>query len=234
MKKTKFKKLITKGEIAGERKDYKTALACFDEAVLISGAQRRWDNFVEALGHKIVIDKHFWQTTKDKGFLELMRGDIELGLKLSKMKKLPSRYLAVFQLRMGDILLQEKKFKESVPWFRQALKSLARTPKNAGYSEYLRHLGEGLILAGKEKEAKRNLRRSLRLLQKDRNVRPFHRSNLELAVIAWLALAVRKKDFKESKELFNQATSMARKLRDKYKMPMRLKQLELMKKEFGL
>lgn len=234
MRKSEFKKLITKGEIAREKKDYKTALACFDEAMLISGTQRRWDDFVEALGHKIVIDKNFWQTTKDKGFLESMWADVELGLRISKMKKLPGRYRAVFQLRMGDILLQEKKFKKSVPWFRQALKSLAGTPKNAGYSEYLRHLAEGLILAGKEREAKKNLRRSLRLLQKDRNVRPFHRLNLELAIIACLALAIRKEDPKKSKELFNQAVSMAKKLRDKYKMPMRLKQLEIMKKEFRL
>lgn len=234
MQKSKFKNLITKGEIAREKQDYKIALACFDEAMLISGKQKRWADFAEALGHKIVIDKNFWQTTKDRGFLELMRADVELGLNISKMKKLPGRYSAVFQLRMGDVLLQDKNFKKSVPWFRQALKSLAGTPKNAGYSEYLRHLAEGLILAGKENEAEKILSRSLKLLQKDKNVRPFHRLNLELAVIACLALAIRKKDLKRSKELLNKAFSMAKELKDKYKMPMRLKQLQIMKKEFKL
>lgn len=234
MAKSKFKELITKGEIAREKKDYRIALAYFDEAMLISGKDKRWADFAEALGHKVVIDKNFWQTTKDKGFLELMRADIKLGLSISKMKKLPGRYSALFQLRMGDVLLQEKKFKKSVPWFRQALRSLAGTPKNAGYSEYLRHLAEGLILTDKKKEAKRILSRSLRLLRGDRNVRPFHRLNLEVAIIAWLALAIRKEDSKKSKELFNRAVSMAKELRDRYKMPMRLKQLQMMKKEFKL
>ena len=234
MTKSKFKNLIEKGEISREKQDYKVALACFDEAMLISGKQRHWADFIEALGHKIVIDKNFWQITKDKGFLELMRADVGLGLSISRMKKLPGRYSAVFQLRMGDVLLQEKKFKKSVPWFRQALRSLAETPKNAGYSEYLRHLAEGLILMGKKKEAKKILLRSLRMLQKDTSVRPFHRLNLELAIIACLALAIKKENPKKSKELFSKAFTMANELKDKYKMPMRLKQLETMKKEFKL
>lgn len=234
MEKSKFRNLIRKGEIAREKQDYKTALTCFDEVMLISGKENRWADFAEALGQKIIIDKNFWQMTKDKGFLELMRAEVELGLKISRIKKLPSRYLAVFQLRMGDILRDEKKFKNSVLWFRKALKSLTGTPKNAGYSEYLRHLGAGLVLTGEKNQGKKILFRSLKLLREDKNICRFHRLNLELAIVAWLALAIKKEDPQKSRELFNRAFSMAKELKDKYKMPMRLRQLQLRKKEFGL
>lgn len=233
MRKSEFKNLITKGEIAREKKDYKTALACFDEAMLVSGKYNLWVNFLEALGHNIVIDKHFWWTTKDNGFLELMRADVGLGLKIAKMKKLPGRYLAVFQLRMGDVLVDEKKFAEAVEWYRKSVRSLAGLSKNAGYGEYLGHLGRGLVLA-KKKEAEKVLLRALNFIQKDKDIRPFHRLILESAVIVSLSLYHKKKNPKKSKELFNKAFVMARNLDEKYKMPMRLKQLEIMKKEFEL
>lgn len=233
MQKSKFKNLITKGEIAREKKNYKTALACFDEAMLISGKDGQWDDYVEAVGHKTVIDKNFWWITSDKGFLEQMRSNVELGLRISMMKKLPSRYLAVFQLRMGDVLVEEKKYKESVEWYRRSVRSLAGTSKNAGYGEYTGHLGRGLVLA-KKKGAERILLRALKLIQKDRKVRPFHRLILESAVIGSLALFYKNKNSQKSKEFFNQAFSMGKELKEKYKMPMRLKQLEIMKKEFRL
>ncbi|OGZ31874.1 MAG: hypothetical protein A2V69_00450 [Candidatus Portnoybacteria bacterium RBG_13_40_8] len=232
MQKSEFKNLITKGEIAREKKDYKTALACFDEAMLVSGKHNLWANFIEALGHKIVIDKHFWWETKDKGFLELMRADVELGLGISKLKKLPPRYLAVFQLRMGDVLTEEKNFKESVKWYLWAVRSLKGTPKNAGYGEYLGHYGKGLVLANKEKKAKNVLLKSLNLIRKDKNLRHFHRLILESGVISWLALAIKKEDSRKSEELFSEAFAMGRELKNKYKMSMRLKQMEVMKKEF--
>lgn len=233
MAKSKFKNLITKGEIAREKKDYKTALAALDEAMLISGEQNQWADFVEALGHKIVIDKNFWWTTGDRGFLEQMRKNVELGLEISKMKKLPGRYHAVFQLRMGDVLVDEKKYKESVLWYRKSVKSLTGLPKNAGYGEYLGHLGRGLVLA-KEKEAEKVLMTALKLVRQDKKVRPFHRLILESAIISSLALFFKKKNPERSQRLFKEALAIGRELKTKYKMPMRLKQLEIMKKEFKL
>jgi len=233
MQKNKFKMLIKKGEIAREKKDYKTALACFDEAMLISGKRGQWNNYLEVLGHKIVIDKHFWCMTKDKGFLEQMRKNVELGLEIAKTKKLPARYHAVFQLRMGDVLLEEKKYKKAVFWYQKAVKSLADTSKNASYGEYLGHLGRAMVLANK-KGAEKILFQALNLVQKDKTVRPFHRLVLESAIIASLALFFKKTNPKESQRLFNKAILMAKELKTKYNMPMRLKQLEIMKKEFGL
>lgn len=234
MERKRFKKLVEKGEIAREKRNYKTALNAFNEAMLISGKNNQWADFVEVVGHCIVIDKHFWQTTKDKGFLELTRSDVELGLRLCKIKKLPDRYLAVSQLRMGDVLLNEKKFKESVLWYRKAVSSLAKTPKNAGYGEYLTHLGKGLALANKKKEAERVILKALKLIKKDKNVRPFHRLVLKSGALAWLALAIKDKDPQRSNRLFKEAYQMCKELKARYKMPMRLKQFNMIKKEHGL
>ena len=234
MAKVSFKNLIQKGELAREKGNYKTALVCFDEAMLTAGQENRWADFVETIGHKVVIDKHFWQTTKDRGFLELMRTDIELGLRMCEIKKLPKRYLAVFQLRMGDILVIEKRFKDSVLWFRRAVKSLTGTPKNSGYSEYLRHLGAGLALAGQKGQAEKTLLESLKLLKRDKKVRRFQSLNLEISVISWLSFAIKNKNPEKSNELVVRAGFLAKELKDKYKMPMRLKQLAIMKKELKL
>lgn len=233
MQKSKFKNLITKGEIAREKRDYKTALACFWEAMLISGKQKNWADYVEALGHIIVIDKHFWWETKDQGFLEQMRSHVKLGLEMCKIKHLPKTHLAVFQLRASNIFLEEKNFKRAVLWSHRAVKSLAEISKNAGYAEYLGHWGTALVLAGEER-AERVLLRALKLMRQDEDVRPFHRLVLESRILASLSLFYKEKNPKKSKELFNEALVMSRELRDKYKMPMRLKQLGIMKKEFKL
>lgn len=234
MAKSKIKNLIKKGEIAREKKDYKLALSTFDEAMLAGGKQNRWADFVEALGHRIVIDKHFWWMTKDEGFLEVMRADVELGLKICSLKKLSGRYHAVFQLRMGDVLVDESKSKESVLWYRRAVKSLVGTPKNAGYGEYLAHLGKGLILVDKSKEAKRILLQALNYIQRDKSIRPFHRLILESGTISWLALALKSENPQQSQELFRKALAMGKELKNKYQMPMRLTQLEIMKKQFKI
>lgn len=234
MQKSEFKKLIEKGETAREQKDYTAALVCFYEAMFDAEKREHWRDFVEALGHKIVVTKHRWWETKEEVVLAWMRRQVHLGLDTCKMKKLPGRYLAVFQLRAGDVFMAEENFKAAATWYGRAVKSLSGTPENAGYGEYLGHWGRALIFTKSRKRAKKILLRALELIRDDKDVRPFHRLILESAVLASLALFYKEEDSGKSKKLFAEALYMAKKLKKEHNMPMRLKQLQIMKKEYGL
>lgn len=232
LKMTEFRQLIEKGELARERANYDKACFYLEKALVLSAKQRKWTDFTEALAHQLLIDKIFYQKTKDQAFLKIMESKADLGLKIAKLKKLAKTYQAVFKLRKGDVYFLKKDFSKAASCYRRSVKLLENLEQNYSYGEYLYHLGQTLFFLKKKQEAKNILLKSLRLIEKDKSIRPFHSLNLRSKVMAWLALSLREKE--KSKKLFTQALALAQELKKKYKMPARLEQLKDLKRKYRM
>ncbi|MBI3952512.1 MAG: hypothetical protein HY336_00985 [Candidatus Doudnabacteria bacterium] len=222
-------KLIDKGELAREKGQNEKALSVLDKAVFVASQKKNYPSLLQALAHKLLVWKHLYLKTKDPAFLELMKSDAEAGLAIAKEKKVSKEFQAVFLLRIGHYYQYVSKYKEAVKFTKQAV-NLIDEKKSGKYAEYLGHNGLSLTLSG-QKQGLAILRKSLEIIKKAKNLRPFHKLVIHTGILMRLAISLNKFNKKsEAKDMLASAEKLAMILAKKYKMPFRLFQLNEIKK----
>jgi tetratricopeptide (TPR) repeat protein len=226
-----FKKLIEQGEIAREHEDYSEALRCFDLAIVEAGSVKDWLSVTQALGHKLIIYKHLFQKTRERPFLELMLKDAEAYLNIANKKKLPSEIKKIPLLRIADYDFLTGAYTKAVTVYQSALAHIPKRKVNE-IAEYQSHYALALIKANRPELGLDLLRDSLSKIEKAKGMRPSHRLVVKSGIFGRIALAsIWMKDGITARQAFEKAMIDALILEKKYKRPMRLRQLEILRNE---
>lgn len=232
-----IKGFINRGELAREKGQDEKALSMLDKAIFEAGKKKDYASLLSALSHKLLIWKHAYLKTKDGVFLELMRYEAMAGLDIAKAKN-NKGFQAIFLLRLGHYEQYRGNYKQAVTLMSQGIKLTDRKDL-AKYSEYLGHLGLSQSLAGnsdarqsrgrspdrkrRDKKGLSTLRQSLKLIEKAKKVRPFHRLVIHSGILLRTSIALNKFGKKsETREMQDAAIELSKILTNKYKMPMRL------------
>ncbi len=222
---------IAELERAREQGDAQRALELSNHLLYEAAASGDSRKLVEVLQHRLEVYKHAFQATGEPLFLELMRADVETGLRLAAAHEFPDAQ-ATFQLRLGDTLLLRGDAVGSLPAYREAVSLVDPETNPARRAEFLSHLGRARAKAGELEQSKQDLEQSLRLAEAAEGVRPFHKliivSGILMRLAEWAKLSG---DTGASKGYLDRASVMARELNAEHQMPMRLKQIEQLERE---
>ncbi len=224
-----YKQLIQKAEIAREHNQQTKALELLDLTLIEVGLKKRYDLMLETLAQRLIIWLHYFQSTGDASFLELLVADARAGYAIGTTKKVKKGLVAIMLHRIGHYHFYKKEFKESAIFYKASLEDLL--PKDKGQiAEYTGHYALSLILSG-DKKGLTKLKQALVLASDDKKLRPFHKLIIESGLLIRLAIASwHLKDRKMYQEYLDEAQVLALVLKDKYKMPQRLQQITYLKK----
>lgn len=228
-----YEQLIEKGEKERELGNISEALSLFEQAILVAITENRITDVVEALGQKLLVYKHHFQTTQNTMFLEFMRSDIETGMRLVEKHNLDGHPKAVMNLRMGDYYLENKAAKSSVPYYKAAVDALPEV--NPGMkAEFISHYGRALVEAG-DGSGIDLTKEALVLAEKDETLRPFHRLIILSGIHMRLVVEYMKLDNKAmATEHLNIAEQQSQQLADEHHMVVRLAQAKQLHEHFGI
>jgi tetratricopeptide (TPR) repeat protein len=223
--------LIEQGEFAREKGQDERALSLLDRAIFEAGKKKDYASLLAALSHKLLVWKHAYLKAKDMAFLELMFSEAWGGLKIAQRVKVEKGFQAVFLLRIGHYFQYKGNYKLAQNYGRKALKFISKNDK-ARYAEYLGHFGLSQALAG-NKQGLNTLKQALKLIEKAKKVRPFHKLVIHSGILTRASIALNKFGKKsEAREMLDAAFELAKILARQYKMPMRLHEaLEIKKKK---
>ncbi len=160
--------LIADSEI--DREEGNTDRAAEDLSLAMEYAQllNRIDLYAQALAHRIICWKHLYQNG-DKTALVWMEQDVEEGLALN-ISKTES---AVFFLRKGDVLTEQKNYERGNWCYKQAWFKAERGTHTE--VEYLGHFGESFVALGAPQRAMEILDKALTMMGKVKDIREWHR-----------------------------------------------------------
>ncbi|HYE22208.1 MAG TPA: hypothetical protein VD998_01315 [Verrucomicrobiae bacterium] len=233
MEPSKYQLRLEEGEKAREQEDYALALKSFDQAIIEGVELDDPILILNALAQKLLVYKHMFQKTTNPVYNLLMLGDAQTGLKIAEEKKVTGQPKAVMLLRSGDYFFWKKDYATAQTLYEEAVLNVDQEKKGE-YAEYLSHLGICQALNG-NKTGLENLNKALTLASEDNTLRPFHKLVIVSGIHMRLAMANKKfGDTDKAIKEYETATTMAEELASVHKMPMRLKQLEIVAKELGI
>lgn len=228
-----LKKLIDQAEIAREKKQTDKALTLLDKAIWQAGADKQYNLILDALGHKMIIWLHQYQSSGDDCYLELMAAEARAGYMIGTAKKVDKGFLAIMLHRLGNYHYYLEEFKEASAFAKAALTNLNK--KEAGrYGEYLAHYGVYSALEG-DKKGIAHITEALHMVRQSRDLRTFHKMVVESGILIRLAIAAYAfGDEKFYVSALNEAQGLAKILNQEYKMPGRLDQIKKLKQNPGM
>lgn len=153
-------------EIAREQDKHLDALKLIEEAIIGYQKENNTRGFTKALQSRVLIYKHLFLLTKDKGFATLARKDAEASLEIAQEKNL-SDILSSCYFRVGEIATIEEDFDKAIEYYSKALEFYEGTKAEEG--DYRYHLGTVLYIHGEKEEGKKAMLRGLREIQDNRN-----------------------------------------------------------------
>lgn len=223
-----LKKLTEQGELAREKNQDAKALSLLDQAILEAGRKKDYASLLLALSHKLLVWKHAYLKTRDQAFLELMLGEARSGLIIAKNTQVEKGLQAIFLLRIGHCFQYRNNYKLAEHYTKQAVQLISKKDQ-AKYAEYLGHYGLSQSLA-KDKKGLDSLKQALKIIEKAKKVRPFHKLVIHSGLLLRTAIALKKFGKKqETEDMLFAATEISKILAKKYKMPMRLYQIQEIK-----
>ena len=226
-----FSALISEGELAREHRKYDKALSCFDRAIRIAGSEGENVAMMAALSHRALVWKHLFEQTGRRNFLELTKADSEAGLAVAKSdKSVPAEVTAPLLLRLGDYYRLMRDRELALSYYHQALDVVSKSSPGK-VAEYESHYALALIEKGQVKKGFMLLSECLQAIQADQSYRPFHRLIVESGIWLRMAEAYKGKNPAAYEKALTEAEKLAKTLKIKHKMPMRLVQVENLRRE---
>ena len=228
-----IEQLIEQGERVREEKNWNEALKFFDNAIIVAANEKKPEQIINILGHKLIIFKHLFYETENPIFLELFKGEVLSGMNLTERFKILGQPRALMLVRMGDYNLLKKQYAGSIEYYKKSIENLD-VAKKGEYGEYLGHLGFGQVLSG-DNQGFNTLEKAYRLVEESNDLRPFHK----LIVLAGIKLREAKSfavigDKAKAKESLDKAQSLGKELSKEHGLPLRLEEAERLEKELEL
>lgn len=229
-----FTELIDQAELTRENGKHAEALQFVERAIILTAEQGKIEDVINALGHKMIIYKHKFQSTDNPVFNELMYGDVQTGLALVEQHSISGQPKALMLYRSGDYFLWKKDTAKALTLYEQAWNELPKDEPGKS-AEYLSKYALALAMSGNIEDGVAKQKEALALAENDNSLRPFHKLTITSGILFRLALIYHiagKEDL--YKETFESAMVQAQELKDKYDVGMRLVQAERAKEKFGL
>lgn len=211
--------LIEMGILVREKGQAIEAITLFAKAEACASRIKREDLLSKSLQHKIICYKHLHQKGYP-GALHEMEFCVKAGLALD----INSNEKAVFYLRKGDVLQEQKRYSDSNAAYRTAL---FRIPVGSSSEpEYLGHYGLSCALAGNITAGKSHVEAALKKLDKVTDLEDWHWLIVRSGLYGHLAQIHKMSwSFRSAYRYTMLYLDDALVLRDKYDKPMRYEQL---------
>lgn len=225
--------LIEQGEMVREKKNWDKALEIFDRAIIEAARLKKPETIINILAHKLIIYKHLYNESGNQIFLELLYNESKAGIHLADVFIIQGQARAVSLLRVADYYYLKGDYKTANKYYYESLENLNPEDK-AMYGEYLGHLGLSEVLSGEKKKGFATLDRAYEQVFENKSLRPFHK----LVILSGIRLRQAKAfgemgDKVKAKIYLDDSEQLAKQLVQEYKLPLRLEEVERLRKELG-
>src|SRR6266545_1729608 len=133
-----FSKEIEMAQRAREDQHWIEASRILGGVMISAAMENQWADVASAVSHKLLIYKRRFEASQEAGWLDLMRADAEIIIKLSEHYNLSNELKSIGFLRLGDYNLLTSNAPVAVRNYKRAL-SLLPSSDDARFAEYLSH-----------------------------------------------------------------------------------------------
>jgi tetratricopeptide (TPR) repeat protein len=231
-----FSKEIEMAQRAREDQHWIEASRILGGVIISAAMENQWTDVGIAISHKLIIYKRRFEATTQAGWLDLMRADAEIIIRLSEHHNLANELKSVGFLRLGDYNLMTGDARAAVRNYKKAL-SLLPSSEDARFAEYLAHYTLAQVFLGLHKQFEM-FGKALQILDDAKKYSPSFelRNEQRLIIRSGILLNAAKaarfipQHRNKTKTLLKQAKTDASQLADQYHNANRLVQVKNLEK----